>query len=416
MATAIATCRLCGNAHLESILDLGDQALTGVFPKNKDAHVDFAPLELVKCGGTGKDVCGLVQLKHSHEPTAMYGDNYGYRSSLNRSMVEHLRAKIDGLKTRASLTAGDVVLDVGSNDGTSLSFYPLDVTRIGIDPTSAKFGATYPEGSIAVAAFFDADTFLNASKGAQAKIVTSIAMFYDLEDPLAFAKNVHRVLRDDGMWHFEQSYLLTMLDANSYDTVCHEHLEYYAVKQIVYICDKVGFRIVDVTENDVNGGSFAVTVVKGASTSREHAPIVAKMLAEETRRGLEGLEPYRAFADRVKKLRTELVKLVRDARAQGKKVFGLGASTKGNVLLQYCGFTVEDLPCIAEVNEEKFGCFTPGTRLPIISEAEAYAQNPDYLLVLPWHFRKGLVRNAASFLNAGGKMIFPLPNVELVGA
>ena len=412
---AITHCRLCAHEPLHPILDLGDQFLTGVFPKSADAAVDRGPLELVKCG---HDECGLVQLRHSNEPSAMYGENYGYRSSLNRAMVEHLRAKIVGLSSRAAVTAGDVVLDIGSNDGTSLSFYSHDLRRIGIDPTAAKFGGRYPAGATAVPRFFDADTFLEASGGALAKIVTSIAMFYDLEAPLTFARHVHRVLRDDGLWHFEQSYLPAMLDSGSYDTVCHEHLEYYAMKQIRYIADREGFRIVDVEVNDVNGGSFAVTVAKDntPAATRAHAPKVAEMLADEERRGLGGLEAYRGFADGVAAHRDSLVRLVREARAAGKKVFGLGASTKGNVLLQYCGFTTDDIACIADVNPDKYGSFTPGTRIPIVSEQDAYAQKPDYLLVLPWHFRAGLVQNAAPYLRAGGKMIFPLPRLEIVGA
>jgi len=416
MIRAITSCRVCGNTRLERVLDLGTHCLTGVFPRTREATVPRAPLDLVKCTGAVNDACGLVQLRHSYEPTEMYGANYGYRSSLNRSMVEHLRTKIGALRESVPLKPGDVVLDIGSNDGTTLSFYPSELRRIGIDPTAAKFAEYYPDGVTAVPEFFSPAAFLRASGGAPARIVTSVAMFYDLESPVEFAQNVRQVLADGGYWHFEQSYLRRMLDANSYDTICHEHIEYYALRQIVWICERSGFRIVDIAQNEVNGGSFAVTVTKDAAHHRHPIPAVEELLAEEARAELDTPAPYRAFADRVDKLRRELVALIRDVSGRGKKVFGLGASTKGNVLLQYCGFDERDLPCIAEVNEDKFGSFTPGTRIPIVSERDAYALNPDYMLVLPWHFRAGIVRGCAPFLERGGRLIFPLPAVEVIGA
>ncbi|HZU82528.1 MAG TPA: class I SAM-dependent methyltransferase [Polyangiaceae bacterium] len=415
MIRAIDRCRVCGNTNLPTVLDLGSQCLTGVFPRKRDEVVPSAPLELVKCLGDARAACGLVQLRHSYSPSEMYGDNYGYRSSLNRSMVEHLRAKAAALRERVTLAPGDVVLDIGSNDGTSLSFYPSSLRRIGIDPTSAKFARYYPEGVTRVADFFSARTFFAASGGQKASLVTSLAMFYDLEAPLDFAREIAEVLVDGGTWHFEQSYLPRMLETNSYDTICHEHLEYYALRQIAWIAERSGFRVADVTLNDVNGGSFAVTAVKDGSPAAGHAPAVATMLASEAAAGLDTLAPYQAFAARALKNRDDLRALVRRLRAEGKRVFGLGASTKGNVTLQYCGFTEADLGCIAEVNEDKFGSFTPGTKIPICSEREAYAGKPDYLLVLPWHFRAGLVRGAAGFLKQGGKLIFPLPQIEIVG-
>jgi hypothetical protein len=414
---AITACRLCGGKTLTKILDLGEQALTGVFPKRADVDVPKGPLVLVKCmpgeasGEAGVDACGLVQLAHSFEPTEMYGENYGYRSGLNRSMVEHLRRKVEALLARTTVGAGDVVLDIGSNDGTTLSFYPKEATLIGIDPTSAKFARYYPPHVKRVAAFFDAKTFFEASAGARARIVTSIAMFYDLERPLDFARDVHAVLEDGGIWHFEQSYLPMMLDATSYDTVCHEHLEYYALRQIDWIARRAGFHIVDVTLNDVNGGSFAVTAVKGPG---EHAPVVLEMLAREDAAKLDALAPYLAFEERVAAHGRELRALVERLTREGKKVFALGASTKGNVILQYCGLGPELVPCVAEVNEDKFGAFTPGTKIPIVSEADAFAQKPDYLLVLPWHFRRGLLERGKGFVEAGGRYLFPLPRIEVV--
>ena len=415
---AIDKCRVCGSTALETILHLGDQALTGVFPTHKGQHVTRGPLELVKCTGP----CGLVQLRHSYEPSEMYGENYGYRSGLNRSMVEHLQAKVEGLKKLVTIDESDVILDVGSNDGTTLSFYAEgSATLLGIDPTSAKFARYYREDIQRVADFFTADTFRKLAGKRKAKIVTSIAMFYDLEAPLDFMQHVHDVLADDGVWHFEQSYLPLMLSQLAYDTVCHEHVEYYGLQQIKWMADKIGFSLVDVQLNGSNGGSFAVTVKKktagahGSSGAGELPKSAADLLAKEHAGGMHTLEPYQGFATAVSHHKRALNETLYDLRAQGKTVFGMGASTKGNVVLQYCGLTENELPVVAEVNEEKFGRFCPGTEIPIVSEADAAALRPDAYLVLPWHFRDNLIRRHQDYLAGGGKLLFPLPKIELYG-
>jgi NDP-4-keto-2,6-dideoxyhexose 3-C-methyltransferase len=407
----IEACRICGSQNLELVVDLGHQALTGVFPRTRGESIGIGPLELVKC--VGSNTCGLVQLRHTYEATEMYGDNYGYRSSLNRSMVEHLRAKVQALLAIAPIDPSDVVLDIGSNDGTTLSFYPETSSLIGIDPTAAKFAKYYKPHIQIVPDFFTANTFFRASGGRPAKIVTSIAMFYDLERPLEFVRHVHDVLADDGVWHFEQSYLPSMLAATSYDTVCHEHVEYYGLSPICWMLERSGFRIIDVTLNDINGGSFAVTAAKGAA---HHAPIVAERLAEERSLGLETMEPFIRFARDVEAHRAALVALLTRLKAEGKRVFGYGASTKGNVMLQYCGIGPDLLECVAEVNEDKFGCVTPGTEIPIISEVEALERRPDVFLVLPWHFRANILKRAQPVFDRGISLLFPLPAIELVSS
>ncbi len=394
------------------MLDLGDQCLTGVFPRTEGARVTKGPLELVMCRAD-QGACGLVQLRHNYDPGEMYGSHYGYRSSLNRSMVDHLRAKVQSLTERSPVRAGDVVLDIGSNDGTTLSFYPEAATLIGMDPTAANFAKYYKSHIRVVADYFSADAFLRASGAKKARIVTSIAMFYDLERPLDFMRQVHSVLADDGIWHFEQSYLTSMLAANSYDTICHEHAEYYGLGPIVWMADRVGFSIVDVSLNDINGGSFAVTVTKATPGATKHAAVVGRMLEKEQKEGLSGPAPFERFAEGVRRHKSELHALLEGLKGAGKRVFGMGASTKGNVILQYCGIGPDLLPCIAEVNEDKLGCFTPGTQIPIVSEEEAFARNPDVFLVLPWHFRDNLIRRSAPLLKRGIKLLFPLPKIEL---
>jgi hypothetical protein len=218
----------------------------------------------------------------------------------------------------------------------------------------------------------------------------------------------------DGVWHFEQSYLPSMLRTTSYDTICHEHLEYYALRQIKWIIDRAGLKIIDVTFNAVNGGSFAVTVAPAGAPYPECTDKIHAILDEEDRMGLRLFGTYLAFATRVMEHKIELLKTLRSINARKMKVIGYGASTKGNVLLQYCGLSPDEIPCIADVNSDKFGCVTPGTWIPIVSEAQAKAANPDYLLVLPWHFRDNLVAREQEFLHRGGKMIFPLPAIDVV--
>ena len=346
----------------------------------------------------------------------MYGENYGYRSSLNGSMVQHLRDKVEALCAFITLEENDLVLDIGSNDGTTLSFYPNEVTRVGMDPTADRFREFYKPGIQVIADFFSAERFMREFGDKKAKIVTSIAMFYDLEHPLEFVEQIARVLHDDGIWHFEQSYMPLMLTMTAYDTICHEHLEYYGLRQIEWMLKYAGLKLVDVELNDVNGGSFAVTVAKANSHFEPNTAGIEKVLRDEDEAETGTANPFEQFAQRVSAHRDELVALIDQLAGEGAKVLGYGASTKGNVILQYCGITPERLPFIAEVNEDKFGCFTPGTGIPIVSEANARAMHPDYWLVMPWHFRTNLIQREAEFLRGGGKMIFPLPTIEVVDA
>jgi hypothetical protein len=408
--TAIDTCRISKSKNLQTVLDLGSQVLTGVFPQSKEEHVDSGPIELVWCPDSG-----LVQLRHSFEPSEMYGENYGYRSGLNASMVRHLEQKVRFLENLARPTDGEIVLDIGSNDATTLKAYANPkLRRIGIDPTGSKFRRYYRDDITLVPDFFSADAYRSVFAD-PAKIVTSIAMFYDLEDPIAFARQVESILADDGIWHFEQSYLPMMLRANSYDTMCHEHLEYYSLQSVEYILQAADLAVVDVRLNDINGGSFAVTAAKRSSSwAKRSVPEVAWMREEEARIGLNSRAIYDDFRRNVEKSRESLVSLLRRLRADGKKVLGYGASTKGNVTLQYCGLGPDDIIAIEEVNPDKFGHVTPGSHIPIVSPQEARALKPDYFLVLPWHFRNGILAREQEYLNDGGKFIFPFPHVEIV--
>lgn len=406
----ITKCRVGQSGNLVSVLNLGFQALTGVFPNNPEQHVTVGPLELVWCPDSG-----LLQLKHTYNSSEMYGDNYGYRSGLNQSMVDHLASKVAYLERLNPLRSGDVVVDIGSNDCTTLRAYKTPgLRRVGIDPTGRKFAAYYPEDVTLVPDFFSADAYRSVETK-KARIVTSIAMFYDLEAPIEFARQIEAILADDGIWHFEQSYMPAMLRTNSYDTICHEHLEYYSLGVVKTILERSGLRLVDVVMNSINGGSFAVTAAKaGNQAIKSNQAVIEWLLGQEDRMGLNTPRPYREFEERVFRHREDLTRLIRSLNADGKKIFGYGASTKGNVVLQFCNLTAQDIPAIAEVNPEKFGHVTPGSHIPIISEAEAKAQNPDYFLVLPWHFKDGILRREKEYLASGGRFIFPFPEIEIV--
>ncbi|MCZ8182156.1 MAG: class I SAM-dependent methyltransferase [Beijerinckiaceae bacterium] len=405
----ITECRIGGGSDLVSVLNLGEQTLTGVFPKDPNQAITRGPLELV-----WSPKSDLLQLAHTYDSSEMYGENYGYRSGLNQSMVDHLTRKIRHLERLADLKPGSTVLDIGSNDCTSLKAYQTSaLKRIGIDPTGKKFAQYYPDDVKLVPDFFSADNFWSVSKEA-ASIVTSIAMFYDLDDPIGFARQIEKVLAPNGIWHFEQSYMPSMLRLCSYDTICHEHLEYYSLAAVVRILDAADMKVIDVQMNAVNGGSFAVTAAKKSSSVRPNRPVIDWLLEQEDRMGLRTPKPYREFEERVYRHRDDLVRLINSLAADGKTVLGYGASTKGNVVLQFCGLTAKQIPAIAEVNPEKFGAFTPGTNIPIVSEADAKAMNPDYFLVLPWHFKDGILRREAEYINQGGKMIFPFPEIEII--
>jgi hypothetical protein len=405
----IAQCRICGNSTLVTVLSLGQQFLTGVFPRNLQETITKGPLDLVWC-----PACHLVQMKQSYDLAEMYGDNYGYRSGLNQSMVRHLRHKIQTLANLARLKPDDLVVDIGSNDATSLKAYTTPCRKIGIDPTGNKFRAFYTDDIILIPDFFDADTLRARADGGKAKVITSIAMFYDLPSPERFVRDVASSLAHDGVWHFEQSYMPSMLRTNAYDTICHEHLEFYSFGVVKKLLDHNGLRVIDVQTNAVNGGSFAVTACLEDAPYVSNAPVINWMIQQEIDMDLDTPKPYREFEHRVYRHRKNFVTLIENLVSDGKKVLGYGASTKGNVLLQFCGLSPEQIPYIAEINEEKYGCFTPGTNIPIVSENEAHAMKPDYFVVLPWHFKSSVLEREADYLRRGGRLIFPLPEIEII--
>lgn len=391
-------------------MSVGEQALTGVFPHSTTEKITSGPVELVQCMATNG--CGLVQLKQSYDLSEMYGMNYGYRSGLNASMVKHLHSKIAKILESGVLEKGDLVIDIGSNDATTLRAYPADQYQlVGIDPTGVKFESYYPPEIKLVPEFFSADAVAKAVSGKKAKVITSFSMFYDLEDPIAFAREIEGSLAAEGVWIFEQSYLPAMLRTNSFDTICHEHLEFYALKQINWITEKAGLKVLDVEFNDINGGSFSIAAAKANATHKPNSDWLNKILSDEVALGLDTKQAFDSFKLRVEEARLALMDFLNQAKLDGKRVCALGASTKGNVLLQYYGIDSNLVAAIGEVNSDKFGAFTPGTLIPLVAEDDLLATNPDYLIVLPWHFRSFFVSLPKM---KGRTLVFPLPQFEIV--
>jgi hypothetical protein len=342
----------------------------------------------------------------------MYGDNYGYRSGLNSSMVRHLRLKATGVYGKYARASNPVVLDIGSNDGTLLnSLCGTGAKLIGIDPTSSKFAEFYDSSVVRVPNFFSAELFQEISLPAD--IIFSIAMFYDLEDPVEFVSQISNSLNDEGVWHFEQSYLVSMLDTNSFDTICHEHVEYYSFTVIENILVKAGMKVIDVELNDTNGGSIAITAAK-LNSSHDESFYVGWIRRYEQIKLADIHSSLKAFTERVSMQRLIIRDLVVTSKARGMEIWGVGASTKGNTLLQYCDLDSELITAIAEVNPFKFGRHTPGTDIPIMSERDMLQAMPDIAIVLPWHFKSTIISGNQEYLMLGGKLIFPLPNIDLV--
>ncbi len=402
----IKSCRICHHEDFTEVFDFGNVASCGYFPESANENVPSAPMVLIRC-----TQCLLVQLKHDYRQDDLFRHTYGYRSGLNETMKNHLRGIVNEASALVGLKPGDIVLDIGSNDCTLLKAYvSKDLHRIGIDPTSDQFKEFYPDDVTRVGDFFTSQAFRNVFPTQKAKIITSIAMFYDLPDPNKFVADIADALAEDGVWVFEQSYLPTMLKQKSFDTVCHEHLEYYGLSQLITLLRRHKMRIFNVEFNDINGGSFRLYACHDSARFPQNLDKINHILENE-----KEIEPLLArFAQDIESIKNSILLLLNECKNKGQKVHGYGASTKGNTLLQYCGITTDLIEAIADRNPVKWGKYTPGMTIPIISEAESREANPDYFFVLPWHFKSEFLTREESFRQKGGKFIFPLPEVECV--
>jgi hypothetical protein len=412
IATPNTTCRICKNDNFEEILDFGDLALTGVFEID-GREVQSAPMKLSRCVE-----CGLVQLAHNYRAEYLYGETYGYESHLNRSMVDHLQRKallLEELFLKSP--SRKTVVDIASNDGTLLAGYKSkNLDLVGIDPLIEVVGDYYPSSATKIKEFFTSDSYKSVISN-EASLVTSLSVLYDLDDPIRFARDVNSILEEGGIWHFEQSYMPTMVETLSYDTICHEHLLYLSMHDIQNILKESGFEIISASLNSINGGSIAVTARK-CTPRKDYVspPFVEFLLKNEIKAGYRDGKALRKFANDAETHRKELGELIAAYLDQGYEVFGLGASTKGNVLLQWLNLDSKKLQAIGDINPRKFGRQTPGTGIPIVSEESLIEKfgHKSIALVLPWHFRDGIVRNTGEYLGKGGNLLFPLPKIQLV--
>ena len=360
----ISKCRSCKNSSLTNVFSLGEQYYTGIFPTSKTDKIPKGELSMVFC-----NKCNLLQLENSFDMNQMYGENYGYLSSLNPHMVRHLKLKSQKLKKFVNLKSKDTVIDIGSNDGTFLKNFNSSFNLIGIDPTIKKLKKFYRKDILTIPKFFEENLIkTNHLLTKRAKIITTISMFYDLPDPIHFAHDIYKILDKEGIWHLEQSYMPSMIKNTSYDTICHEHLEYYSLKSIKYIFDQIGFKIIDLEFNEINGGSFAITVAKKNSKHKELTKIVDWLLNKEEIFQYNSIKKHLEFFKNVKDHKKIFKKLLLNIKDMKKTIGGYGASTKGNVILQYCEIDQGLIDYIIDANPNKHNKLTPGTNIKIFNE------------------------------------------------
>lgn len=407
---------VCGSSALTNVINLGEQHLQSSFikPGKEEPPIRKIATSLVRCDPTREEkACGLLQMEHTVPPEMLYSA-YCYRSGTNHRMRNHLR---EIAEEGASLIGKDkaYVLDIGCNDGTLLKCYPKEFFKLGVDPFDVAQEIT---GDItAIQDIFPSEELINVLQGEKFDIITSIAMFYDLEDPVSFCQELKRVLANDGVWIFEMSYMPSMLKMNSYDTICHEHLEYYSLALLEYVLKKADLKIVDAILNDINGDSircYATHIDNFVYKNTQAWQRIKLLRQEEFDMELDTDKPYKNFQDRINVHKDQLTSLLKMLQKEGKSVHVYGASTKGNTILQWCGIDNRLVDVAAERNPDKYSAYTLGTDIPIVSEAESRAMKPDYYLVLPCHFKEEFIQCEQEVLKSGVGTIFSLPNIETI--
>jgi SAM-dependent methyltransferase len=410
------TCRVCGSSSLKNVIDLGPQYLQGSFikPGKEMPSTRKIPCTLVRCNPEqDENACGLLQMEHSVPPEILYAA-YWYRSGTNNTMRNHLKGVVDTVVPIIKKKDA-IVLDIGCNDGTLLNFYPKGVMKYGIDPSDIA-QEIKDEDATVVQDIFPSRKLEEVLGSKTLDVITSIAMFYDLENPVEFVKGIKQLLSQKGIWVFEMSYMPDMLRLDSFDTICHEHLEYYSLAVLEIILKKAGMRLFKISFNDINGGSircFATHDTNIAYDSPEDIQLLNEIRQKEFDLELDTDRPYQAFWERIVKLKDELHALLVKLKKEGKKIHIYGASTKGNTILQWCNIDNSIIDYAAERNPDKYGAMTLGTNIPIISEADSRAMDPDYYLVLPWHFKEEFLDREKETLEKGIGLIFPLPKIEI---
>lgn len=403
----IKNCRSCNSKKLKKLFSLGNLSFTGKFAKNITTNIPKAELALVICVD-----CDLVQLNNNFNLKYLYGPDYGYRTGINKTMTEHMKSVVSNVRNISNLKKNDAVLDIASNDGTLLNFYSKSFFRVGIDPTIKKFSQYYKEIDTKIPDFFSEKAIRKKTKK-NFKVITALSVFYDIENPNYFLKDVHELLDDDGIFVLEQADLLSIIKLKMFDTICHEHLEYYSHNVIIKLLKKNNLKLFDFKFNDINGGSTQYYICKDSNTKfKIQKNKIMKMLNNEKRFKLDEIKTYKNFFMEIKSVKKKLNKIIKKIKFENKTIHGYGASTKGNVLLQYFNINKNHIDCISDRNPKKNGFYTPNTKIKIVSELYSRKINPDYYLVLPWHFKKEILQREKK-QRKFSKFIFPLPNLEI---
>jgi len=409
----ITKCRICGSKSLVPIASFGNQYLTN-FPKKIDKTLSRCPLNLVWC----KD-CKLLQLEHTPNFDYLYQE-YWYVSGVNQTMRDDLKDVVKSAEKLVPLKERDIVLDIGSNDSTLLRFYTNpDIVRVGFEPAKNLMemaqGGDIPLKIINN--FFNYQDFENSFGAMKVKVITAIAMFYDLDEPNIFVADMVKCLDENGLIIIQLNYLPIMLDTNTFDNVSHEHLEYYCLMSMENLLNRHGLEIFDIELNDVNGGSLRAYIKrKDCDTIEPFAGAKYRVRTlREYEKGikLDKVKPYRDFAKRTIKLRKKIYDFIAGEKQKGKIIYVYGASTRGNALLQACDLDAKTITAAAERNPMKYGRFMVGSWIPIVSEAVARKEKPDYFLALPWQFKKEFIEREKEFLKGRGKFIFIFPKFEI---
>tara|TARA_Y200000002_G_C22641769_1_gene647327 strand:+ start:170 stop:1390 length:1221 start_codon:yes stop_codon:yes gene_type:complete len=401
-------CRSCKSKNLKKLFSLGNMCFTGKFPK-ENQKIQKKPIVLVMC-----NKCKLVQLGHNFDLNYLYGPDYGYRTGINKTMLDHVKNVVKNLSQKTRLSKKDLVLDIASNDGSLLKYYKSGVTKFGIDPILNKYIDEYKDVKYKVSSFFSANKIKNLTKKRKFKIITALSVFYDAADPNKFLKDIKNLLHNQGVCLLEFADLASIIKFKMFDTICHEHLEYYSSNVIINLCKKNGLRVFDIKKNKINGASKQFYICHKNSKYPENHNIIKKEVIIENKMKLSKLETFKRFIKEINDSRKKLVKFLKQKVKLGKKIHCYGASTKGNVLLQYYKINNKMISYAAERNENKYNLYTPGTKIKIISEVLSRFYNPDYYLVLPWHFKNEILLREKFMRKKGTKFIFPLPKIEIV--
>ena len=402
-------CRLCDKEKFKKLFSLGNLSYTGKFPKKFSLNIPKENITLTMCNN-----CKLVQLNKNFSEKYLYGKDYGYRTGINHTMTNHVKMIAKEAQKVAKIRKGDCVLDIASNDGTLLSFYNKNLIRVGIDPIISKFLSYYNNIDYKVNDFFSFDALQKKKINKKYKIITALSVFYDLKKPHEFIRDIKKILHKDGVFILEHADLLSIIKQNLFDTICHEHLEYYSSKIIINIMKKHHLRVFDLKLNNINGGSIRYFISHEFSKFKSKNIKINKILREEKKFRLENPSTFKIFFNKINRQKIKLSLVIKKLKKNNKVIHGYGASTKGNVLLQYFNISKNQIDFIADRNPKKFGFFTPGTKIKIISENKSRYLNPDYYLVLPWHFKKEIIKREKAIIKKGTKFIFPLPNLKIV--